>query len=52
MQKVKCITEEYVEFTFGKIYDVDRVDSAGDIWVIADDGHPFFFYPSEVEFVE
>lgn len=52
MQKVKCMTKDDGEFTFGKIYDVDRVDSDGDIWVIADDGNPFFFYRDEVEFVE
>lgn len=47
--KVKCIVD-IPYFTKGFVYDVDYVDTEGDIWVLADDqGDKMFLYPDECE---
>jgi hypothetical protein len=54
MGKVRCIKIECGDdvLTVGKVYDILRIDSDGDIFIIADDGERYFLYPSEAEILE
>lgn len=49
--KVKCLINVDDFFSKGKEYEVHKVDSDGDFWVICDDGEEAFLSPSEYEII-
>lgn len=54
MAKVKCVQIDIGNgrLTIGRIYEIDRIDYAGDIWIKEDDiGDSYFLYPHEAEII-
>lgn len=51
---VKCTNIEIGHdfLTIGKLYEVIKIDTDGDIWIIDDTGDAYFMYPRECEVVE